>query len=61
MLTQRLGAYVSAPPLSSIDDRLAHWVVQGPDARACAQRLADIADRLVVGIDAPVHHVASVR
>lgn len=61
VLTQRLGAYVSAPPLSSIDDRLAHWVVQGPDDTACAQRLADIADRLVVGIDAPVHLAASVR
>lgn len=60
VLTQRPGAYVSAPPLSSTDDRLAHWVVQGPDDRACAQRLADIADRLVVGIDAPVHHAAGV-
>lgn len=53
VLTQRPGDYVSAPPLSSIGDRLAHWVVQGPDDRACSQRLIDVAERLVVGIDTP--------
>jgi glutathione synthase/RimK-type ligase-like ATP-grasp enzyme len=60
VLTQQLGSYVSAPPLSSIDDRLAHWVVQGPDDRAVTQRLDDIADRLVVAIDAP-HVTACAR
>lgn len=61
VLTQQTGSYVWAPPLSSIDDRLAHWVVQGSDAAVCTQRLDDIADRLIATIDAPLHITACTR
>ncbi|WP_199883428.1 ATP-grasp domain-containing protein [Streptomyces sp. CB01580] len=45
--THRPGDYVSPPPNGSLLDRLAHFVVTGPDASTCRARLRLVEDRTV--------------
>ncbi|MFI6400910.1 ATP-grasp domain-containing protein [Streptomyces sp. NPDC050548] len=40
--TRRTGEQVTAPPHTSIADRLAHWVVTGDTTTECRRHLADV-------------------
>ncbi|MEU3050332.1 ATP-grasp domain-containing protein [Streptomyces sp. NPDC006984] len=60
-LIQTTGAYVSAPPLAGPGDRIATWIVHGPDVASCRHRLAAVADRLVVAVDGPTPITAAAR
>ncbi|MFF3908527.1 ATP-grasp domain-containing protein [Streptomyces sp. NPDC001848] len=51
--TRGPGDWVSAPPKSSIDDRLAHWVVTGADSAECEMRLTQVLLQVTARIDAP--------
>ncbi|MFE6822271.1 acetyl-CoA carboxylase biotin carboxylase subunit family protein [Streptomyces sp. NPDC057690] len=53
--TRDLGTQVTAAPRSSIDDRIAHWVVTGPTAADCAIRRDMVADHLSVCVSRPAH------
>ncbi|MCT9075232.1 ATP-grasp domain-containing protein [Streptomyces fulvoviolaceus] len=53
--TRDLGTQVTAAPRTSIDDRIAHWVVTGPTAADCAKRRDMVADHLSVRVSRPAH------
>ncbi|MFE0373752.1 ATP-grasp domain-containing protein [Streptomyces tendae] len=53
VLSRRPGAFVSAPPHATLNDRLAHWVVTGRNAADCHTSLDRVAQLLDVTITAP--------
>jgi biotin carboxylase len=59
--TRNLGTQVIAPPRTSIDHRLAHWVVTGPTAADCTKRLDMVADHLTIRIARPAHTTSCTR
>ncbi|MEU3296708.1 ATP-grasp domain-containing protein [Streptomyces longwoodensis] len=61
VLSLQPPTYVSAPPLATLADRLAHWVVVAQDATACRFLLADVALGLDVSITPPVHAASCTR
>ncbi len=52
VLSQRPGTFVCAPPHSTLNDRLAYWVVTGQDAADCRTSLDRVAQLLDVSISA---------
>ncbi|MFE2972555.1 acetyl-CoA carboxylase biotin carboxylase subunit family protein [Streptomyces sp. NPDC059340] len=54
VLTQHLGQQVTAAPYACLQDRLAHWVVRGPNAAACHTLLDQTARHVSIGIGTPV-------
>ncbi|MYR60074.1 ATP-grasp domain-containing protein [Streptomyces sp. SID625] len=61
VISQRPGAFVSAPPHATLNDRLAHWVVTGPTAADCLTSLDQVAQLLDVTITAPAVMTYCVR
>ncbi|WP_434598419.1 ATP-grasp domain-containing protein [Streptomyces sp. A5-4] len=61
VLSQRPGAFVSAPPHSTLDDRLAYWVVTGPNTADCHTSLDQVAQLIDVAITAPAAMTHCVR
>ncbi|MEV8336564.1 ATP-grasp domain-containing protein [Streptomyces niveus] len=59
--TTEPGAYVAAPPASTYNDRLAHWIVRGADPAQCAAHLSDIAGELEPLIVPVAHRSACPR
>ncbi|MFF3358835.1 acetyl-CoA carboxylase biotin carboxylase subunit family protein [Streptomyces sp. NPDC002917] len=59
--TQQIGNWVSAPPASSIADRVAHWVVTGKDTAMCDERLLRTAETVVARIAAAPHTATCAR
>jgi biotin carboxylase len=59
--TCRSGDRVTAPPLASIDDRLAHWVVTGANGAECDWRISQMFMQVSADVSPAVHTTACTR
>ncbi|MFL4902800.1 hypothetical protein ACJ6WF_06375 [Streptomyces sp. MMS24-I2-30] len=61
VLSHTPGTPVTAPPHSTLSDRLAHWVVLGESAAECRTLLNQVARHLDVSITAPARVTSCAR
>ncbi|MFF9819284.1 hypothetical protein [Streptomyces sp. NPDC014006] len=55
-LTQQSGARIRPLPLAGVEDRLAHWVVLGPNKASCLNSLDQAAQRIQITLSETFDH-----